>query len=67
MLGLPQIREIKPEAKIIVLTADIGKATLENAVVEGFEIDHYILKPVNFGQLFAAIEGCIGEIKQQKS
>jgi YesN/AraC family two-component response regulator len=57
-----KIRAIKPGVKIIVLTADTGKAALENAVGEGFEIDHYILKPVNFGQLFAAIEQCLGEI-----
>lgn len=60
-----KIREIKPEAKIIVLTADTGKATLEDAVENDFEINHYILKPVNFGQLFAAIEQCLGEIAQQ--
>ena len=60
-----QIRAIKPEAKIIVLTADTGKVTLENFVGEGFEIDHFILKPVNFGLLFAAIEQCLGENTQQ--
>lgn len=57
-----KIREIKPDVKIIVLTADTGKATLEHAVGKGFEIDHYILKPVSFPLLFAAIELCRGEI-----
>jgi YesN/AraC family two-component response regulator len=57
-----KIRAVKPDAKFIVLTADSGKATLENAVGKGFEIDHYILKPVHFGLLFAAIEQCISEI-----
>jgi YesN/AraC family two-component response regulator len=57
-----KIRAIKPDVKIIVLTAKTGKASLEHAVGEGFEIDHYILKPVNFGILFAAIEQCIGEV-----
>lgn len=60
-----RIRAIKPETKIVVLTADTGKATLEDAVGEGFEVDHYITKPVNFGILFAAIEQCIDEIAQQ--
>lgn len=62
-----KIRAIKPDAKIIVLTGNDKKAALESAVGEGFEIDHYIMKPVNFGQLFAAIEQCLGEIKQQMS
>lgn len=62
-----KIRAIKPDVKIIVLTADTGKATLEDAVGKGFEIDYYIMKPVNFGPFFAAIEQCIGEIKQQMS
>jgi YesN/AraC family two-component response regulator len=61
-----KIRAIKPDAKIIVLTADTGKIILEEAVGEGFEIDHYIMKPVNFDILFAAIEQCISEIKQQR-
>lgn len=60
-----RIRAIKPDAKIIVLTADTGKATLEVAVGKGFEIDHYILKPVSFPLLFAAIEQCLGEIAEQ--
>ena len=60
-----KIRTIKPAAKIIVLTADSGKATLENAVGKGFEIDYYILKPVHFEILFAAIEQCLDEVAQQ--
>jgi YesN/AraC family two-component response regulator len=62
-----KIKEIKPNVKIIVLTADTGKATLENSVGEGFEIDHYIMKPVNFGLLFAAIEKCLQDIGSQRS
>ncbi|HXE95530.1 MAG TPA: response regulator [Dongiaceae bacterium] len=60
-----RIRAIKPDAKIIVITADTGKATLEDAVGEGFEIDHYIMKPIDFGVLFAAIEQCLGKIAQR--
>jgi YesN/AraC family two-component response regulator len=56
------IKEIKPDAKIIVLTADTGKATLEGAVGKGFDIDHYIMKPVHFELLFSALEQCLGEI-----
>jgi len=61
-----KIRAIRPDIKLIVLTADTGKATMENSVGKGFEVDHYILKPVDFGVLFAVIEQCIGEIAHQK-
>jgi DNA-binding response OmpR family regulator len=54
-----KIRAIKPDAKIIVLTADDGKATMEYAVGKGFEIDHYILKLIDFRVLFAAIKWCL--------
>ena len=57
-----KIRAINPEAKIIVLTADTRKGTLESAVGDGVVIDYYIMKPVNFEMLFVAIEQCIGEI-----
>lgn len=59
-----KIRAIKPGAKIIVLTADTGNTTLEDAVGNGFDIDFYIAKPVDFVVLFAAIEQCLGEIGQ---
>ncbi len=62
---IDKIKTIKPDAMIIVLTADTGKAILENAISKGFEIDHFIAKPVVFEQLFAAIEQCIGVIAKQ--
>jgi YesN/AraC family two-component response regulator len=61
-----KIRAIKHGTKTIVLTADTGKVDLEHAVGKGFEVDHYILKPVDFGKLFAAIEQCLGEIARQR-
>jgi YesN/AraC family two-component response regulator len=60
-----KIRAIKPDMQFIVLTSDNGKATMEYAVGKGFEIDHYILKPVDFRVLFAAIESCLCKIAQQ--
>ena len=60
-----KIRAIKPGTKFIVLTGDTGRLSLEASVGKGFEIDHYILKPVSFGALFAALEQCIGEIGRQ--
>jgi YesN/AraC family two-component response regulator len=52
-----KIRLIKPGVKIIVLSAVTGKTTLENAV--------HILKPVDFRELFGAIDQCLAEIAQQ--
>lgn len=56
------VRQIKPETKIIVITADTGKAALEDSIGEGFQIDHYVLKPVDFQKLFLAVEQCITEV-----
>ena len=57
------VRKIKPETKIIMITADTGKATLEGSVGEGFRVDHYVLKPIDYKKLFTAIEQCIEEIR----
>jgi len=62
-----KIRAARPDTKLIVLTADTGKATLEDSVGKGFEVDHYILKPVDFGELLAAIEQCIAETSPHQS
>jgi len=59
-----KIRIIKPRTKFIALTGDTGKHLLQDSVGKGFEIDHYIVKPVMLGSLFAAIEQCLGEITQ---
>lgn len=56
------VRQIKPETKIIVITADTGKAALEDSISEGFRINHYVLKPVDFQKLFLAVEQCITEV-----
>jgi YesN/AraC family two-component response regulator len=62
-----RIRAIKPGVKLVVLTGDTGKLSLEASVEKGFKIDHYIVKPVSFQELFVAIEQCLGEIAQQQS
>jgi YesN/AraC family two-component response regulator len=59
-----EIRAIKPDTRLIVVTADTGKAFLEKAAGEGFEINHCIMKPVDYRDLFAAIEKCRSEIQQ---
>jgi YesN/AraC family two-component response regulator len=59
-----KIWAIKPGSKLIVISGNTGKLPLVNSNGEGFEIEHYIEKPVNFGKLFAAIEQCFGEISK---
>lgn len=57
-----KIRERAPEVKLIVLTAFSDKSILESSAAAGIEIDHYILKPVDYRTLFATLEQCLGEI-----
>lgn len=51
-----KIRELRPETKIVVLTADTATAPQEHSPV----CDHYVLKPVDYRDLFSAIEKCLG-------
>jgi two-component system response regulator SaeR len=57
-----EIRMIKPDAKIIVITADNVNADLEHAAGKGLQIDHYIVKPIKFNLLFLAIDACLGSV-----
>jgi len=60
-----KIRAIKPDTKFIILTGDPGKSVHQDSIEKEFEFDHYIMKPVVFGVLFAAIEQCLAEIGRQ--
>ena len=56
-----EIRSIKPKTKIIVLSAgavDAVDVYPEQGAQAGPGIDHYILKPINFAALCAAIDEC---------
>jgi YesN/AraC family two-component response regulator len=59
-----QIRLIQPDTRIIVLTADTGKSTLEKAAGMGFKIDHYLTKPLVFSLMFEAVGQCLEAISQ---
>lgn len=59
------IRSINPGTKFIFLSGNSGKDHLGEPAGKGSEIEHYIVKPVRFGLLFAAIEQSISEIEQQ--
>lgn len=50
------LRAMKPDVQLIFITADTGRATVEHSVGTGFHLDHYIAKPVDYKDLFVAIE-----------
>jgi YesN/AraC family two-component response regulator len=57
------IRELKPGVVFIFITADMGKALLERSLGSEFKLDHYIEKPVDYKDLFSAIEGALAVIE----
>ena len=54
------IRELKPDTKIIAIS---GKDSDEIR----YAFDYVITKPVGLAQLFAAVELCIGDLRQHMS
>jgi len=56
------IRAIRPDAKFIVITAFSSKAYVDQFSEIGF--CHYLYKPLEFGKLFAAIEGCLNDLQR---
>jgi CheY-like chemotaxis protein len=63
-----RLRKLKPDVVIIFITADTGRTLLEQAMGEGLKIDHYVYKPVNYRQLFSAIELSMqGLLERKKS
>jgi YesN/AraC family two-component response regulator len=57
-----RMRAIRPETRFIILTGDSGGLALRNACDKLFIYDHFIVKPVVFDTLFAAIEQCLEAI-----
>lgn len=51
-----KIKSIKPDTKFIVLTGYSDTGYRDRFSEIGF--DHYLIKPVNFDELFEAIEKC---------
>jgi len=56
------IRAIKPETKIIILTGDIKRLEQMNLAGNEFIPDHLCKKPIDFESFFAAIKQCKDEI-----
>ncbi|QXE92478.1 response regulator transcription factor [Geomonas subterranea] len=59
------IREMKPQVQFIFITADTGRATVEHAVGGGFQLDHYIEKPIDYRHLFSAIDESLAAVRTQ--
>jgi len=57
------IPSVKPDAKLIVITADSEKQVQKNFTPPGVTVNHYLFKPVHYLDLFAAIEQCIAEVE----
>jgi CheY-like chemotaxis protein len=56
------IRAIRPETKVIVLTGDKGRIETRNFAWDEAIFDHVLEKPINFQKLFAAINQCMDEV-----
>ncbi|WP_224982740.1 response regulator [Geomonas agri] len=61
------IRGIRPQVQFIFITADAGRATLEHSVGAGFQLDHYIEKPVDYRDLFSAIDQSLAKVLAMQS
>lgn len=57
-----RMRAIRPETRFIVLTGDSGGLAHRGSEDKAFIYDHFIVKPVVFETLFAAIDECLEQI-----
>jgi len=56
------IGAIQPDTRFIIITGKSDKSLLQDTTAKRVEIDHFIVKPVVFLELFTAIEQCISVI-----
>jgi len=61
------IRAIKPETKLIVLTGDKDRLEIKELAGKAVAFDHILEKPIDFQKLFAALNQCLNEIAQHGS
>lgn len=57
-----EIRSIKADTQFVVLTAHNDKGYLDHTAENKIKIHHFIMKPIDYDQFFAAIDQCIAEI-----
>jgi two-component system sensor histidine kinase/response regulator len=58
------IKSLNPETLIVAVTAFSDSQNLLNAIEIG--VNHYVLKPIDYGKLFAAIRKCIEIVRLQR-
>ena len=56
------IQSIKPDVKTIVITAYGAKTIKQSTAKIPIKIDHYFLKPLDYKQLFEAIDDCVAQV-----
>jgi CheY-like chemotaxis protein len=61
------IRAIKPDTKLIVITGDKEMVEQKNLAEKEVTFDHIIEKPIDFQSFFAAIKLCNDDIAQHGS
>ncbi|SNB47718.1 EAL domain-containing protein [Geobacter sp. DSM 9736] len=59
-----EIRKTDQKVRIIITTANTESSRIIEAIDTG--INHYVLKPINQGKLFWALEQCIAEVRLEK-
>jgi YesN/AraC family two-component response regulator len=57
-----RIPSVRPDTKLIVITADSERQVRKDATLSSITVDHYLFKPVSCPDLFAAIEQCISKV-----
>ena len=62
-----EIQALKPDVMTILITAYGDKTIQEATANAGLEIDHYLLKPINFKDLFKVLDKCVSCIKKTSS
>jgi PAS domain S-box-containing protein len=58
------IKSLNPETLIVAVTAFSDTQNLLNAIEIG--VNHYVLKPIDYGKLFAAIRKCIEIVRLKR-
>ncbi|MFZ6863432.1 response regulator [Undibacterium sp. Ji67W] len=62
---LPKIKEMLPEAMVLMVTASKDNETVSEAVKAG--IHGFIVKPFNAQKILDTVEGVVAKIKQKNS
>ena len=61
-----KIRAIKTDTKFIAISGGRGNSIPQDSAEKGFEFDFKIMKPIDFQELFSAIDVCRGSMKLRR-